>query len=93
MISGAADCVPQRAGTLLLCLAIQDFSTGQLRILVADSGTFVIGTSLLAATSEPNPANRRLVQGPAGQVAVSYSYPTTPLTAPMVRLFSSAYLP
>lgn len=93
VISGAADCVPQRAGTLLLCLAIQDFSTGQLRILVADSGTFVIGTSLLAATSEPNPANRRLVQGPAGQVAVSYSYPTTPLTAPMVRLFSSAYLP
>ena len=91
VISGAADCVQQRGGALLLCLPFQDFITGQVRILVADSGTFVIGTSLLAATSEPFPANRRLVQGPAGQVAISYSYFS--LTPPFVRLFSSVHLP
>jgi len=91
VISGAVDCVPQRAGVLLLCLAVQDFSTGQVRILIANSGTFVIGASLLAATSEPVPANRRLVQGPSGQVAISYTYFS--LTPPMVRLFSSAQLP
>ena len=90
-ISGAVDCVPQRAGTLLLCLAVQDFSTGRVRILVADSGTFVIGASLLAATSEPSPATRRLVQGPAGQVAISYSYFSA--IPPFLRLFTSAQLP
>jgi hypothetical protein len=97
-ISGAADCVPQRAGTLLLCLAVQDFSTGRVRILVADSGTFVIGASLLAATSEPSPTTRRLVQGPAGQVAISYSYfsiilPDFSIIPPFLRLFTSAQLP
>jgi DNA-binding beta-propeller fold protein YncE len=91
VISGAADCVQQRGGSLLLCLAIQDFSTGQGRVLLADSGTFVIGASLLAATNEPYPANRRLVQGPAGQVAISYA--NSFFAPPIVRLFSSAQLP
>lgn len=91
LISGASDCVPQRAGALLLCLAIQDFSSGQGRVLVADSGTFVIGASLLAATNEPYPANRRLAQGPAGQVAISYT--NSFFNPPRVRLFSSAQLP
>ena len=91
-ISGAADCVPQRAGTLLLCLA-PDYTTGRLRILVADSGTFVIGASLLAATSEPSPATRRLVQGPSGQVAISYSIPSFSVIPPFLRLFSSSQLP
>src|SRR5207249_5544326 len=91
-ISGAADCVPQRAGTLLLCLAVQD-NTGRVRILVADSGTFVMSASLLAATSEPSPATRRLVQGPSGQVAISYSIPSFSVTPPFLRLFSSSQLP
>jgi hypothetical protein len=68
-----------------------DFFSGQGRILVADSGTFVIGASLLAVTSETFAANRRPVQGPAGQAAISYSNPF--LSPPKVRLFSSDQLP
>jgi hypothetical protein len=90
-IPGAADCVLQRSGSKLLCISIQNFLTGQSRILVADSGTFTIGASLPYHTSEMFGARRKLVQGPTGQVAVSYATPFAP--SPPMRLFSSSQLP
>ncbi len=75
-ISGASDCVLQRAGALLLCLRASDFGTGRAALLIADSSTFVIGASLLYTLGEPSGGPRRLVEGPAGQIAISYA--TTP---------------
>lgn len=86
-ISGALDCWPLRSGTQLMC--VSDVS-GQGRVLVASSTTFVITASLLYAASETN-SPRRLVQGPAGQIAVSYATPF--IGAPSIRLFSSLQLP
>src|SRR5882762_5705131 len=88
-ISGASDCWPQRSGTELLCLGD---SSAPGRVLLASSTTFVIGASLVYATSDQYSPSR-LVQGPAGQIAVgdTWSYFSAP--APKVRLFSSARLP
>lgn len=85
VISGASDCITRRADALLVCLAVQDFGTGQARMLLADPATSVIGSSLLFARSEPFNSARRLVEGPAGQVAISYPGST-------IRLFSSPQL-
>jgi len=90
-IAGAADCVQQRSGGKLLCISVQNASTGQARILVADSSTFAIGASLLYNLSEMYTARRKLVQGPTGQVGVSYASPFEP--SPPIRLFSSSQLP
>ena len=84
-IAGATDCWAARSASGLLCLG----PTGQGRVLVADSGTFAVGASLVYTASEPS-APRRLVQGPAGQIGVSYAPPTAPSS---VRLFTSAQLP
>jgi hypothetical protein len=92
VISGASDCWPERSGTQLLCFAFPDFSTGQARLLLADSGTSVIGASLLFAISEPVNSRRQMVQGPAGQVAISYAI-SGPGSVSKIRLFSSAQLP
>jgi len=91
VISGPSDCVRQRAGTLLLCFGNPDFSTGQARLLIADSGTFVIKASLLYAAGEPVGVVRKLVEGPAGQIAISYET-RFPASASRIRLFSSAQL-
>ncbi len=90
VISGASDCLPERSGGQLLCLSN---AIGEGRVLVANSGTFVIGASLAYATSEPY-LPRRLVQGPAGQIAISYtsSLPSF-ATTPSIRLFTSPQLP
>src|SRR5882672_7368236 len=90
-IAGAADCVLQRSGDKLLCISVQNFSTGQSRILVADSSTFAIGASLLYHPSEMYGAHRKLVLGPSGQVAVSYASRFEP--SQPIRLFSSSQLP
>jgi hypothetical protein len=88
---GAADCVLQRSGNKLLCISMQSPFNGQARILVADSSTFVISASLLYHPSEMYGVRRKLVQGPAGQVAVSYASPFQ--SSPPIRLFTSAQLP
>jgi len=90
-ISGTSDCWAQRSGEQLLCLGT---SGGPGRVLIASSTTFVIGASLVYATSEPG-APRRLVQGPANRIALSYSSPffSPPFSPPKIRLFSSAQLP
>jgi hypothetical protein len=87
-VSGAADCVLQRAGAQLLCLNTQDPLTLQSRILIADSSSFTVGASLLYNANEPfDPtAVRKIVQGPAGQVAIHFQDFA-------LRLFSSAQLP
>jgi hypothetical protein len=89
-IPGASDCWPTRSGTGLLCITNSPFApSGQGTLLLADSTTLGVGASLRYALSEPD-APRRLVQGPSGQIAVSY----VPFVgAPSVRLFSSAKLP
>jgi hypothetical protein len=88
VISGASDCWPARTGTTLVCLG-NPFGEG--RVLVADSGTFVIGASLVYAPSEPN-TPRRLVQGPTDQIGVGYPVNVFG-SAPKIRLFTSAQLP
>jgi len=90
-ISGASDCVLQRAGALLLCLRASDFGTGRAALLIADSSTFVIGASLLYTLGEPSGGPRRLVEGPAGQIAISYAT-IGPASVSKIRLFSSAQL-
>ena len=91
LISRAGDCTAQRSGSLLLCFGAQDFNTGQAHLLIADPDTFVIKGSLLYALSEPITASRRLVEGPAGQVAIGYAL-SGPGSVSKVRLFSSAQL-
>jgi hypothetical protein len=92
VISGATDCVPGRSSALLLCLRTADFSTGRGSLLIADSGTFVIKASLLYALSEPFAGtSRRLVEGPAGQVAIGYPVSGSGSVS-KIRLFSSAQL-
>jgi hypothetical protein len=90
VISGASDCWLQPLGSQVLCLATQ--SSGQPRILLADSNTALIGASLIFASSEPN-GLRRLVQGPTHQVAISYALMTLSGGEPKVRMFSSVLLP
>jgi len=85
-ITGATDCWASRAGTGLLCFGN---APAQGRVLTADSGTLAVGASLLYAPSEAN-TPRRLVQGPSGQIAVSY----VPVSgARSILLFTSAQLP
>jgi len=85
-IPGAQDCWPTRSGTGLLCLKGQ---SGQ--VLVADSTTFAIVSSpTFYLNFEPDFA-KRLVQGPAGQIAVSYI--PNQFFPPSIRLFTSAQLP
>jgi len=91
-ISGAVGCIPPRTGVLLLCLAAANFSTGQVGILVANSGTFVIGASLIGAAGQPGSGGGRLLQGPPGQVAFDY-FSGSPVAPATVRLFSSVQLP
>jgi streptogramin lyase len=90
VVSGASDCFPLRSGALLLCLVFPDI-TPQSHILVADPNTFVTLASLLFGLDEPIFAPRRLVEGPAGQVAVSYAAGFFPSSS-KVRLFSSSHL-
>jgi hypothetical protein len=87
VISTASDCWPKPSGTQLLCFG--DYSSSAGRLLIADSSTFVIGGTLVYAASEPN-SPRRLVRGPAGQVAISYGSYFAP---PAIRFFSSPQLP
>jgi len=89
--AGPTDCVRQRAGTLLLCVGNPDFSSGEARLLIADSGTFVIKASLLYSAGEPVGVVRKLVEGPAGQIAISYET-RFPASVSRIRLFSSAQL-
>jgi DNA-binding beta-propeller fold protein YncE len=85
-VPGVQDCWPTRRGTGLLCL---NWQSG--RVLVADSTTFAIGASLLFyPNGEPDFA-KRLVQGPAGQIGVSYI--PNQFFPPSIRLFTSALLP
>jgi len=84
MISGASNCWPTRSGAGLLC-----FGSPAGTVLVADATTFVIDASPLYAVSEQS-APTRLVQGPAGQIALSYVPVSSP---PSIRLFTSAQLP
>jgi len=93
VISGASDCVPRRSSALLLCLRASDSGAGQARVLIADSGTFVIKASLLYTLGEPFGAFRRLVEGPAGQIAVSYAVADAGFgSVSKIRLFSNAQL-
>ena len=84
-ITGASDCWPQGSVNLLLCFG-DVFGEG--RILVANSGTLAVGASTLYASSDHN-FPPYLVQGPAGQVAISYPA----LSNSAIRLFSSPELP
>ena len=91
LVSGASDCLAQRLVAQALCFGAPNFSTGQARLLLADPATFVIRASLLYSTGEPANSIRRLVEGPAGQVAISYA--TAGLgSVSMIRLFSSTQL-
>jgi DNA-binding beta-propeller fold protein YncE len=89
-VSSPSDCRPQRSGSLLLCFNVSDYNTGPGRILLADSGTFVIGASLAYTASEPG-GPRRLVEGPTGQIAISYPVNTSGLVS-KIRLFTSVQL-
>jgi DNA-binding beta-propeller fold protein YncE len=92
-VSGASDCLLARAGGQLLCLTSPSFpSPGPAHLLLASPDTFVISASLLFYASEPQGLGRQLVQGPSGQVAVSYPLPGF-FRPPSVRLFTSAQLP
>lgn len=84
VISGAGNCWPDRSGATALCVGVP---TGT--VLVADATTFVIGASPRYASSELN-APARLVQGPSGQVALSYD---SVFSTPSIRLFTSTQLP
>jgi len=70
-VSSQSDCQPRRSGNLLMCFDSPEFGVLQARLVLADAGTFVIQASLLYAASEPG-GPRRLVEGPPGQVAISY---------------------
>lgn len=85
-VGNASDCWFDRSGNRLLCLGD---SSNPGRVLVADPVALAFGASLLYAPSEADPP-RRLMQGPAGQVGISY---VPPFNAPFVRLFTSAQLP
>ena len=84
-IAGARSCFPQRSGSMLLCLA--NFpSEGEVRVV--DSETLAAGTPIRYVPLGSDPGNF-VVQGPAHQIAASYS----PRDFPMIRLFSSLQLP
>lgn len=86
-VSGARDCLPERGGgPLLLCLAA---TAGQL--LIADAQLFIVGSTFVYQSFEPNPPHSFL-QGPPGQMGLSYRGQVGTL-GPVVRLFSSAGLP
>lgn len=89
VVSGASDCLRQRSGTLLLCLAFPD-PTKPARLLLADPGTFVILASLVYETSDPG-FYRNLVEGPAGQVAIDYPANSSGFSS-KIRLFSTVRL-
>jgi hypothetical protein len=90
LVSGAADCQPQRTGPNLLCLATSDLS-GRARLLIASPASYVLQAALLFSTAEPVTTRRRIVEGPSGQVAVSYAL-DGPGSVSMVRLFTSPQL-
>jgi hypothetical protein len=91
VILSASDCWRSRFAAVLMCLAAANVSSGHASVTLADPATFVIRASLLFSTSEPLSYRRMLVEGPAGQVAVSY--PTgTPGSVSGIRLFSSPTL-
>jgi DNA-binding beta-propeller fold protein YncE len=93
VISGASDCVLARAGGELLCLTSPNYpAPGPAYLLLASPDTFVISASLLFDASERRGFGRRLLQGPAGQVAVSYPV-TEFFVPPGIRLLTSAQLP
>jgi DNA-binding beta-propeller fold protein YncE len=84
------DCRPQRSANRLLCLSAAEGGGGQPRILVVDGDTFVIKALPLYAGSE-SASPRRLVEGPAGQVAISYQANSSGFVS-KIRLFSSTDL-
>jgi DNA-binding beta-propeller fold protein YncE len=86
IVGNASDCWFDRTGNRLLCLG-DSFNPG--RVLVADPVGLAFGASLLYTPSEADPP-RRLMQGPSGQVGLSYVPPFNP---PFVRFFTSAQLP
>jgi DNA-binding beta-propeller fold protein YncE len=88
MVSTSGDCQLRRTGNQLLCL---NNISGQGRILIADPGTFVTGASLLFTEFDPSDTTRRLVEGPAGQVAISYPAISNAFVS-RIRLFTSAQL-
>ncbi len=90
MVSTPSDCRKQRSGNFLFCFNTRGSNTGVAQILVADAGTFVIQASLVYALSEPG-VLRNLVEGPAGQVAISYAVGEA-LSSSKIRLFTSSQL-
>jgi hypothetical protein len=85
-VAGVGDCWPTRSGTLLLCA---HYRAG--RVFLADPTTFGIVKSLIDyPNGEPDFA-RSLVQGPAGQIGLSYI--PNQFFPPSIRLFTSAQLP
>ncbi|MFN0305717.1 MAG: hypothetical protein ACKVQU_35805 [Burkholderiales bacterium] len=91
-VSGASDCSKPSSGNILLCLPIQNVQSGQGRILIADSTSFVIKAALTYAASEPS-GPQRIVPGQPGQVALSYTVIFTVGATPKIRLVSSTQLP
>jgi hypothetical protein len=85
-IPGVTDCWAARTGSVLLCFGNQ-FGRGS--VLVADSLSFAAGPPLLYAPLETQTPTR-LVQGPAGQVAISNA---PSFGSPFIQLFSSVQLP
>jgi DNA-binding beta-propeller fold protein YncE len=84
------DCRPQRSVNRFLCLSAAEGGGGQSRMLVVDGDTFVIKAFPLYEGSE-SAAPRRFVEGPAGQVAISYQANASGFVS-KIRLFSSADL-
>jgi len=73
-VTGESNCIRQRSPAQLACLTIADFFKPEVRILPADPASFVLRASLpLAASEPPDQLKRTFVEGPNGQVAVSYS--------------------
>jgi len=90
-VSTPSDCMPRRSGNQLLCADTDEFNSGSSSILLADAGTFVIGASLRYASSESG-FQRRMIEGPTGQVAISYPADPGISRSSLVRLFASAQL-
>lgn len=90
LVGSQSDCLAQRSGGLLLCFNTLPQNTGPSRVIVADAATFVLGASLLYALSEPG-GPRRMVEGPPGQLAISYAANPSGFVS-KIRLFTSALL-
>jgi hypothetical protein len=71
-ISGASVCRAQRNGSRVLCVGQNFFNNGRSTISIANLDNYVIETELVYTLNEAFGVRRTLVEGPSGQVAISY---------------------